>query len=699
MSETSSACSTRSSESVLDSAPVKPAVPRPTIDERSCAAMATRPRRSRRLAVHHVLLAGILALSAVLNTWRLSQNGYANVFYSASVRSMLDSLHNFLFASFDPGGLVTVDKPPLGIWTQVASAKLFGFHPLSLLLPEAIIGVLSVLVLYRVLSRRLGPGAGLAGALALAVFPSFVAVSRENGVDPLLILLMLLACGAMLAAIETGKLRSLLASAVLVGLAFNTKTLAAALVVPGLGLGYLLCAPGALRARLVRLLGAAAVMGAVSFAWIAFVELTPASRRPYVGSSQHNSELGLTFKYNGLGRVGGEQGGPGRLAHRAVPLHASTPAQAPARPAVSAPKQAVAVTYSSGREVSPIPFGGPVGPLRLFDSELGDQGAWLLPFAFVGLLALALGIWRNGLRRRDSQLSTLIVFGAWFLTEAVVLSFSKGIVHPYYVSALAPGTAAMIGAGAAVLFAGRDLRPRLGLALVACAALSTVAIEAILLDRERYMQWLIPLLAVLVAVCLAALMGTGGAWRARTRPRLARAAMGLLVCALAIAPAAYSATTWLAPVEGTLPSAGPRHTAGQGQFGLSPATMSVDEQLMAYVRAHAPARRWALLTEASITAAPYILSGMNAGAIAGYSATDPVLDGTGLARLVALGQARYVLLGGAYSLRGGNLATAAVARACRAIPAARWLASGRSYDGLVLFDCRGREALLRSASS
>ena len=179
------------------------------------AALAPAARlRARLLATRahprHLALAGVLAVSAVLNTYKLSQNGYANVFYSAGVKSMLHSLHNFLFVSFDAGGLVTVDKPPLGLWVQAASAKVFGFSPLSLLLPEAIAGVLAVGLMYRLLARRLGPAAGIAGALAMAVFPSFVAVSRDNGVDPLLILLMVLACGAALSAIESGRWRTLL---------------------------------------------------------------------------------------------------------------------------------------------------------------------------------------------------------------------------------------------------------------------------------------------------------------------------------------------------------------------------------------------------------------------------------------------------------------------------------------------------------
>jgi len=269
------------------------------------AALLARP------ALRHLALVPVLALSAVLNVNRLSQNGYANIFYSGGVKSMLRSLHNFIFVSFDPGGLVMVDKPPLGLWLQAASAKLFGFSPLSLLLPEAIAGVLTVALIYYLLARRFGWLGGVAGALALAVFPSFVAVSRDNGVDPLLILLMTLTCAAALRAVESGRWRTLLASAALIGLAFNTKTLAAYLLVPGIALAYAVCAPGALTRRLAQLAVAGLVMLAVSFSWIAFVELTPASSRPYVGGSTNNTELGLTFEYNGFGRVGGQLGGPG----------------------------------------------------------------------------------------------------------------------------------------------------------------------------------------------------------------------------------------------------------------------------------------------------------------------------------------------------------------------------------------------------
>jgi 4-amino-4-deoxy-L-arabinose transferase-like glycosyltransferase len=692
-------------------------------------------------APQHVALAGVLALSAVLNVNKLAQNGYANIFYSAGVKSMLRSWHNFVFVSFDPGGLVSVDKPPLALWVQAASAKLFGFSPLSLLLPEAIIGVLTVAALYWAMTRRFGAWAAVAGALTLAVFPSFVAVSRENGVDPLLILLLVLACGAGLRACETGRWRTLVWCGVLVGLAFNTKTLAAYLVVPPLALGYLVCAPGRVRRRVAQLAVAGLVMLAVSFAWIAFVELTPASKRPYVGSSTNNTELGLTFAYNGFGRVEGQSGGPGHVvvlpgayvplarertvdaaaaraassphARRRSAETAGTTSAAPAPSTVHEPTPTLKPIASTGREKNPIPFGGPPRPLRLFGVGLGDQAGWMLPFAFFGLLGVALLAFLE--RRREQHrdgpivredpsirpsprrwpifdrpwLAATLVLGGWFLVEAVVLSLSKGIVHPYYVSALAPGTGAMAGAGAvAFVKLARGAHRIWGLALMACPVAATVAAQIVLIHREHYMVWFVPVLMVGAAVGVCALLALR---------RLAAPAVALTFILLLVAPTAYSATTWLAPAEGTFPVAGPRHDAGPGAYGVGGRDFAIDRALADYVSTHNPGSRWALLTVASDTAAPMMLFGLDAGALGGYSGTDPAVDGPQLARLVTDGEARYVLLGGEYSRRGGNRATVAVLRACKELAPSVWHSSTLYSFGRVLFDCAGRTRALAAA--
>jgi 4-amino-4-deoxy-L-arabinose transferase-like glycosyltransferase len=655
-------------------------------------------RRGPRLAAHHAALAAILALSAVLNLVRLSQNAYGNIFYSAGVRSMLRSLHNFLFVSFDPGGLISIDKPPLALWIQAVSAKLFGYTPLSLLLPEAIAGVLAVAVLYLMLARSFGPPAGLAGALALAVFPSFVAVSRDNGVDPVLILLMTLACDAALRACASGRWRTVLWCGALVGLAFNTKTLAAYLVVPGIALGYVLCAPGAPLRRIAQLLAAGVLMVAISFSWIAFVEATPASKRPFVGGSTNNTEVGLTFDYNGFGRVEGEAGGPeeipigtGALALETPPpghhpvQHAPSAPPPPRHPArVASPPPPI---LPNGRERNPIPFGGPVGPLRLFGIGLGDQSAWMLPFALFGLLASALITLGPGRDRRDPRLAAVLVLGGWFLVEAAVLSLSKGIVHPYYVSALAPGAAAMCGAGVvsfAQLARGSPKDWRRLLAPVAVGA--TVAAQLVLLHREQYLHWFVPVLIGGAALGVCALISLR---------RLAPGAMMLSFLLLLAAPTAYATTTWLAPVEGTFPAAGPKQATASGELGVGAIDEARDRLLLRYVSAHDPGSRWLLLTDASNTASPFIIEGVDAAAVAGYSGTDPALDGPQLARLVERGEARYVALGGEFSMRGGNAATAAVQRACRRLPAATWQGPREPYeDSLVLFDCAGRERQL-----
>ena len=170
--------------------------------------------------------------------------------------------------------------------------------------------------------------------------------------------------------------------------------------------------------------------------------------------------------------------------------------------------------------------------------------------------------------------------------------------------------------------------------------------------------------------------------------------MAWLLCLLLVAPTAYASTTWLAHVQGTFPAAGPHQASGSGEYGVNAKATLYDRNLIAYVRAHKPGTRWEVLTDAAPTAAPLMLLGLPAGAIAGYSGTDQALDGAGLARLVARGWARYVVLGGAYASRGGNLATKAVLRSCVEVPAAAWRGPRPSPYQLVLFDCAGRERAL-----
>jgi hypothetical protein len=247
----------------------------------------------------------------------------------------------------------------------------------------------------------------------------------------------------------------------------------------------------------------------------------------------------------------------------------------------------------------------------------------------------------------------------------------------------------MVGGGAVALARlRRGSWPLWGTLLAALAVIGTVVVQVVLLRREHYMLWFVP--------ALVAGGGIGLVVFAASR-RLAAPALALTLVLLLVAPTAYAATTWLAPVEGTFPAAGPKAAAGGGGFGVGPKSLEIDKLLLAYVRSHHPGRRWALLTVASDAAAPFILLGLNAGSLGGYSGTDPTMDGAGLARLVARGDARYVVLGGLFSTRGGNRATDTVLRSCKQLPSKQWHSPTPYTGSLVLFDCAGRERALRGS--
>jgi len=624
-----------------------------------------------RLRPQRVALVLVLAFSALLELYRLSQNGWANVYYSAAVKSMLGSLHNFFFVSSDPGGLVSVDKPPVGLWLQTVSAAIFGFHPLSMLVPEALCAIAAVGAMYLIVAPRFGAWAGVAAAAALATFPSFVASGRDNNLDALLILLMTLACLTGLRAIETGSWRWLVGTAVLVGLAFNTKTLAAYLIVPGIAIGWMVCAPGSLSRRFRLLAAATVVLAFTSLVWLVAIDATPASQRPYVGGTVDNSELSLSFGHNGFGRVLGERNSP-------------------------TPDVRVIQAPGSLRLAGALSSSGAAGPLRLFDLPDGDQGAWLLLFALAGLVALALALRGGG--RRNPQLALAFVMGGWFAVEAIVLSVSSGIVHPYYVSALGPGTAAMVGAGAAA-FVTIGRRGRLLLLLPAAAMIATVGVAVVLLRREHdYLHWFWPVLVGVVGVAIVAML-----WQ----PRVAPAAIAVGLAMLLVVPAIYCATVWQVPVNGTFPTAGPYIEDDTEALSIPTDQIPIFRQLLTYVRARDPGSRWDVLTQGATTAAPLTLLGGRVAALGGYGTIDPVLTPAQLAALVERGEVRFVALGGGYASNGGNAASTAVSRACREIPAPRWrspqnidptgppvYAYERGGWNLNLFDCTDRTAQL-----
>jgi 4-amino-4-deoxy-L-arabinose transferase-like glycosyltransferase len=479
---------------------------------------SARSRAGAALRLVPAELVLLAALAALLNLWALSRNGWANEYYSAAVRSMSSSWHNFLFASADPSGVMTVDKPPLALWVQALSARAFGYHPLSLLVPQALMGIASVALTYDLVRRRFGRLGGFVAGLALAVTPMTVAVSRHNNPDALLVLCCVAAVWFAVRALENGSTRRLVLAGVCVGLGFETKMGVALAVVPGIAAAWLWLAPAA-RGRLHalrQLLAGAVAMLAVGGAWPALMALTPAADRPWASGTSDNSIFSLIFGYNGLGRVDGQTGGPGGGPGGAGGF-----------------------------------FGGATGPFRLLNASLGGQAGWLLGFALASALALLLA---TRLRRSDARSGWLIAVGGAFAATAVLFSFATGIFHPYYVALLAPFAAALTGAGVAELR--RSSRRARILAPAAIAA--GVAVELVV--RTRYpgqLEWLPPLL-----------IGAGGcsalALAALASPRARMAALSVAAAALLAAPSVWAVDTLGHSASGTFPAGGPASAQAAG---------------------------------------------------------------------------------------------------------------------------------------
>jgi len=489
----------------------------------------SRPLRSLPRAVTQLRarpeLAGVMTVAAALNLWGLSINGFANTYYSAAVRSMTTSWHNFVFISLDRTGLMTVDKPPLALWVQALSARVFGFNSLSLLIPQALMGVAATGLIYDLTRRRFGRPAGFAAGLALAATPVVVAVSRHNNPDELLVLCCVAALWFTVRALETGRTRWLIWAGVCVGLGFETKMGVALMVVPGIAAAYLYVAPRGYLTAIRQLLAGGASLAVVGLAWPVLVTLTPAVDRPWISGTSDNSIWSLIFSYNGVGRIAGQTGGPGGAAGPG----------------------------GGGGGL----FGGSTGIFRLLQSSLGDQAGWLLGFAVVvgaGLLV------STRLRRRDPRTGWLIAIGGAFATTALVFSFASGIFHPYYVSFLAPFTAALIGAGVGLALSG-TLTGRVTAALaIVAGAVTELIVLGTLSGAESWTKPLIIAGAVLGALALGLTFS----------PRLR---IGLLAAALAglfVAPAAWAVQTLNHATSSTFPAGGPATAGGFGGPGGGP---------------------------------------------------------------------------------------------------------------------------------
>ena len=469
-------------------------------------------------------LLALLVATALLYLVGLGRSGWANAFYSAAVQAGTQSWKAFFFGSSDAASFITVDKPPASLWVMGISARLFGVNAWSILVPQALMGVTAVGVLYATVRRWFGPIAGLIAGAALAFTPGAALMFRFNNPDALLVLLLVLSAWATVHAVERGGARWLMLAAAFVGFAFLAKMLQAFFVVPVFMLVYMVAAPIGLRRRLWHLVLAGVALVVSSGWWVAIVELWPKSSRPYIGGSQTNSVVELIFGYNGLGRITGNEVGS-------------------------------VVPGGTGRAG----MWGATGLTRMFTASWGGQIAWLLPAALILMVAL-LWLTRRAPRTDRVRVATML-WGGWLIVTAGVFSFAEGIIHEYYAVALGPAIGALVGMGTVALWQRRAHLPW-RLTLAAVLAITSVWSYVLLSRSADWQPWLRPLVLI-AGLTAATLLAVDGRLGRRTTPALAVA--GILV-ALA-GPAAYSLQTASTAHAGSLPTAGPAVAGTRGGPG------------------------------------------------------------------------------------------------------------------------------------
>ncbi|MEU5797394.1 glycosyltransferase family 39 protein [Streptomyces sp. NPDC047813] len=631
-------------------------------------------------------------LAAVFYAWGITHSQY-HTFYADAARSMTGSWKAFFYGSFDPANSITLDKSPGFLWPQALSARLLGFHPWTLTLPQVLEGVASLLVLYRLVHRWAGTHAALLAATAFLVTPVAVGLFRTSVEDPAFTLCLLLAAEATQRAARAGRPLPLLLAGVWVGAAFQAKMLEAWAVLPALALVYLVSAPLALRRRLAHLGLAALVTTAVSASWMLAVTLVPATDRPYVDGTTNNSAFSMVVGYNFLNRFGslgisaastgsvsatqggGHRGagargaaGPG-AAGGTADTHQTLGRRGARARGASGPRGAAAAAGA------PSPYAGGFGGAengwaKMFGTTLAAQTGWFYPFAAVAVVCGLL--WRRGRPRTDASRAGFLLWGAWLATYFLVFSAGSVGPHTYYMGVIAVPLAALTGAGTVLLWRAHRAGGRRAWALPGAVAATTVW-SACLADRfaASFLPWLAP---AVVALGLAAvvLLALTRPERPRGGGRLALAGLAASLAALLVAPSAWAVqvfnpaygTSGMGSVGPTTPNgnrtrgssgpqaAGGRTAAPSGFAALagiaSNGTLTPDERrILDYTRAHQGGARYVFATTNWNAASPYILSaGADVLPLGGFSGKVPFPARADFQRLVAAGRVRYVLAGG-----------------------------------------------------
>ncbi len=636
-------------------------------------------------------LLGVAGLAAFLYLWNLTVSGWANTYYAMAAQAAAQDWAAFFFGSLDAGNFITLDKPPLSTWVMGLSVRIFGLSSASVLLPQALAGVATVLVLFAAARRSFGPAAGIVVALVTALTPAAVLMFRYDNPDAILTLVLVVAAYALVRSLEAGSWRWVLLAAALVGAGFLAKYLQAWMVLPAFAIVYLVAAPGGLGRRLAQLVVAAATVFGTSLWWVVVVEAIPAASRPFIGGSQANSALDLLLGFDGLGRIfgdrpGGAGGGPGGIPGGGIPGGGL-----------------------SGGPAGPS-FGGEPGLLRLFNDQFGGQIAWLLPLA---LIALGAGLWlTRRAARTDGRRAGYLLWGLWLLTHVLVFSLMSGILHPYYSVILAPAIGALVGAGVVDLWAWRSRSVVGGLALGTAVAITGLLAAVLLARTPEFVPWLGP--GVAVGGCALGVLLALPAGRVPALP--ATATLGLVVVVALAGPVSYALATMERAIASGDPQVGPATASdrlpgrpdgaggppggfpgggvgGMPRGGPGDAVGPLGPDLIDYLVANRGAATWIVAVPSANLAGPIQLeAGAPVMAMGGFSGGDPAPTLEQLKGFVRSGELRFVMPDGArggFGGPGGSGGTTAVsswvAEACSPVS----LGGASAGVSAGLYDCAG----------
>ena len=589
----------------------------------------------------------LLIFTSFLYLTNLSINQYANSYYTAAVQAASTSWKAFFFGSLDGASFITVDKPPVAIWLMALSVRLFGFSSFTMLLPNALAGIITVFLIYKIVKQFFGHQSGLIAGFVLPLTPVAALMFRFNNPDAILTMFLTLSSYFFLKSLNSKPIKNLLLTAIFTGFAFNTKMVQGLVLLPVMVLIYLFFAQTKFFKKILHLLFAFLMTAIFCLWWPTIVWLTPANSRPYIGSSSNNSVWNLIIGYNGLNRLlGGDSklsGGPGngnppggsfnnnliRYNRSDFNFNQEAPqnfdhqfdGRGPGggNPPSGSPQNG----NRGGNNFGPggNGFGGQTGIFRMFNSDFGPNIGWLIPFALIGSIVAVI---KNKLKKSP----VILFFLGWLVIHTLVFSITSGTIHPYYVVVMAPAIAALVGISLPFIINSWFFPLTVGI---------TAYATSVILDYSNYWPWLKYFIIISAGISVVLFIFN------KIKPikiiRFLFICFSFLSCLSA--PIFYTFSTIIIAHTGSIPTSGLAGTSGHTNNESSRA----DQNLVDYLLSHQDGATWIVaVSSADESASIQITSGQPVMATGGFNGGDNALSLEKLKELVSSGQLKYFLI-------------------------------------------------------